>query len=122
MSVPGLSSTVTQVKAGALKALAVTGAKRSPQLPNVPTLAEIKPGLILETWVGISAPPKTPPQIIARLSSLIEQAMKDPELQAQLFAQGVTPVYERPSEITVRMAKEVEMFTALIKRANISMD
>jgi len=47
--------------------------------------------------------------------------MKDPELQAQLFAQSVTPVYERPSEITVRMAKEVEMFTALIKRANISM-
>ena len=122
MSVPGLSSTVTQVKAGALKALAVTGAKRSPQLPNVPTLAEIKPGLILETWVGISAPPKTPPQIIAKLSSLIEQAMKDPELQAQLFAQGVTPVYERPSEITARMSKEVEMFTALIKRANISMD
>jgi tripartite-type tricarboxylate transporter receptor subunit TctC len=53
---------------------------------------------------------------------LIEQAMKDPELQAQLFAQSVTPVYELPSEITVRMAKEVEMFTALIKRANISMD
>ena len=122
MSVPGLSSTVTQVKAGALKALAVTGAKRSPQLPNVPTLAEIKPGFILETWVGISAPPKTPPQIIAKLSSLIEQAMKDPELQAQLFAQGVTPVYERPSEITARMSKEVEMFTALIKRVNISMD
>ena len=122
MSVPGLSSTVTQVKAGALKALAVTGAKRSPQLPNVPTLAEIKPGLILETWVGISAPPKTPPQIIAKLSSLIEQAMKDTELQAQLFSQGVTPVYERPSEITARMAKEVEMFTALSKRANISMD
>ena len=43
--------------------------------------------------------------------------MKDPELQAQLFAQSVTPVYERPSEITVRMAKEVEMFTALINRA-----
>jgi tripartite-type tricarboxylate transporter receptor subunit TctC len=122
MSVPGLSSTVTQVKAGALKALAVTGATRSPQLPNVPTLAETKPGLVLETWVGISAPPKTPPQIIAKLASLIEQAMKDPELQAQLFAQGVTPVYERPSEITARMAKEVEMFTALSKRANISMD
>ena len=122
MSVPGLSSTVAQVKAGALKALAVTGATRSPQLPNVPTLAEIKPGLVLETWVGISAPPKTPPQIVARLASLIEQAMKDPDLQAQLFAQGVTPVFEKPSEITARMAKEVEMFTALGKRANISMD
>lgn len=122
LSVPGLSSTVSQVKAGALKALAVTGASRSPQLPNVPTLSEIKPGLVLETWVGISAPPKTPPQIVAKLASLIEQAMKDPELQAQLFAQGVTPVYEKPSEITARMAKELEMFTALGKRTNISMD
>lgn len=122
LSVPGLSSTVSQVKAGALKALAVTGATRSPQLPNVPTLSEIKPGLVLETWVGISAPPKTPPQILTRLASLIEQAMKDPELQAQLFAQGVTPVYEKPSEITARMAREVEMFSALGKRTNISMD
>ena len=122
MSVPGLSSTVTQVKAGALKALAVTGVTRSPQLPNVPTLSEIKPGLVLETWVGISAPPKTTPQIITKLASLIEQAMKDPELQAQLFAQGVTPVYEKPNEITNRMIKEVDMFSALSKRANISMD
>jgi tripartite-type tricarboxylate transporter receptor subunit TctC len=88
----------------------------------VPTLAEIRPGLVLETWVGISAPPKTPPQIIARLAALIEQAMKDTELQTQLSAQGVTPVYERPTEITARMAKEVEMFSALSKRANISMD
>jgi len=122
MSVPGLSSTVAQVKSGALKALAVTGTTRSPQLPNVPTLSETKPGLVLETWVGISAPPKTPPQIIAKLASLIEQAMKDPELQAQLFAQGVTPVYEKPSEITARMAREVGMFTALGKRTQISMD
>ena len=122
MSVPGLSSTVSQVKSGALKALAVTGATRSPQLPNVPTLSEMKPGLVLETWVGISAPPKTPPQIIAKLASLIEQAMKDPELQAQLFAQGVTPVYEKPSEITARMVREVGLFTALGKRTQISMD
>jgi tripartite-type tricarboxylate transporter receptor subunit TctC len=120
--VPGLSSTVSQVKAGALKALAVTGATRSPQLPNVPTVTELKPGLVLETWVGISLPPKTPQQIITRLASLIEQAMKDTELQAQLVAQGVTPVYEGPAEISARMAKEMEMFSALGKRANISMD
>ena len=122
VSVPGLSSTVSQVKAGALKALAVTGATRSSQLPNVPTVAELKPGLVLETWVGISLPPKTPQQVITRLASLIEQAMKDTELQAQLVAQGVTPVYEGPAEISARMAKEMEMFSALGKRANISMD
>lgn len=122
VSVPGLSSTVSQVKAGALKALAVTGATRSPQLPNVPTVTELKPGLVLETWVGISLPPKTPQQIITRLASLIEQAMKDAELQTQLVAQGVTPVYEGPAEISARMAKEMEMFSALGKRANISMD
>ncbi len=122
LSVPGLSSTVAQVKAGSLKALAVTGAVRSPQLPNVPTLAENKPGSVLATWVGISMPPKTPPQIVNRLAVLIEQAMKDPELQAQLVAQGVTPVFEGPAEITARMAREIDMFSALGKRANISMD
>ena len=122
VSVPGLSSTVAQVKAGALKALAVTGATRSPQLPNVPTVSEIKPGLVLETWVGISMPPRTPPQIVSRLASLIEQAMKEPDTQAQLIAQGVTPVYEGPAQITERMAREVEQFSALAKRANISMD
>lgn len=122
LSVPGLSSTVAQVKAGSLKALAVTGAVRLPQLPNVPTLAESKPGSVLATWVGISMPPKTPPQIVNRLAVLIEQAMKDPELQAQLVAQGVTPVFEGPAEITARMAREIDMFSALGKRANISMD
>ena len=122
LSVPGLSSTVAQVKAGSLKALAVTGAVRSPQLPNVPTLAESKPGSVLATWVGISMPPKTPPQIVNRLAALIEQAMKDPDMQAQLVAQGVTPVFEGPAEITARMAREIDMFSALGKRANISME
>jgi tripartite-type tricarboxylate transporter receptor subunit TctC len=91
-------------------------------LPNVPTVSEIKPGLVLETWVGISMPPRTPPQIVSRLASLIEQAMKEPDTQAQLIAQGVTPVYEGPAQITERMAREVEQFSALAKRANISMD
>jgi tripartite-type tricarboxylate transporter receptor subunit TctC len=113
---------LSYIRSGQIKALAVSSAQRTANLPNVPTLSETKPGLVLETWVGISAPPKTPPQIIAKLASLIEQAMKDPELQAQLFAQGVTPVYEKPSEITARMVKEVGMFSALGKLAQISMD
>jgi tripartite-type tricarboxylate transporter receptor subunit TctC len=72
--------------------------------------------------VGISVPPKTPPQIVNRLAALIEQAMKDPDMQAQLVAQGVTPVFEGPAEITARMAREIDMFSALGKRANISME
>jgi tripartite-type tricarboxylate transporter receptor subunit TctC len=56
------------------------------------------------------------------LAALIEQAMKDPDMQAQLVAQGVTPVFEGPAEITARMAREIDMFSALGKRANISMD
>jgi tripartite-type tricarboxylate transporter receptor subunit TctC len=48
--------------------------------------------------------------------------MKEPDTQAQLIAQGVTPVYEGPTQITERMAREVEQFSALAKRANISMD
>lgn len=122
VSVAGLSSAVGQIKAGQLKALAVTGSSRSSQLPNVPTVAEVKPGFVLETWVGISMPAKTPPQIVNRLASLIEQAMKDPELQAQLVAQGVTPVYEGPAALRDRMAREIEMFSGLGKRAKISME
>jgi tripartite-type tricarboxylate transporter receptor subunit TctC len=67
-------------------------------------------------------PPKTPPQIVNRLAALIEQALKDPDMQAQLVAQGVTPVFEGPAEITTRMAREIDMFSALGKRANISME
>jgi tripartite-type tricarboxylate transporter receptor subunit TctC len=122
VSVAGLSSAVGQVKAGQLKALAVTGGARSPQLPDVPTVAESKPGFSLETWVGISMPAKTPAPLVNRMASLIDQAMKDPELRAQLVAQGVTPVYEGPAALTARMAREQEMFSALGKRANISMD
>jgi tripartite-type tricarboxylate transporter receptor subunit TctC len=122
VSVPGLSSAVGQIKAGQVKALAVTGSARSSQLPNVPTLGEFKPGLTLETWVAISMPANTPPQIVNRLAGLIEQAMKDPELRAQLSAQGVTPVYEGPAVLRDRMAREIEMFSALGKRAKISMD
>jgi tripartite-type tricarboxylate transporter receptor subunit TctC len=122
VSVPGLSSAFGQIKAGQLKALAVTGSARSSQLPNVPTLGEFKPGFTLETWVAISMPANTPPQIVNRLAGLIEQAMKDPELRAQLSAQGVTPVYEGPAVLRDRMAREIEMFSALGKRAKISMD
>jgi tripartite-type tricarboxylate transporter receptor subunit TctC len=122
LSVPGLSSAVGQIKGGALKALAVTSETRSPQLPNVPTISEIKPGVVLETWVGISAPPKTPQAVVNRLASLIDQAMKDPGVQNQLAEQGVRAVYEGPSVITARMAREVETFTALRKRAKLTMD
>lgn len=122
VSVAGLSSAVGQVKGGSLKALGVTGAARSPQLPNVPTVAEVKPGFVLETWVGISMPAKTPPQVVNRLAALIEQAMKEPELRSQLAEQGVTPVYEGPAAITDRMAREIDMYSALGKRAKISMD
>ena len=122
VSVPGLSSAVSQVKGGTLKALAITGSTRSSQLPNVPTLAESKPGLTMETWVGISLPPRTPQNIVTRLAALIEQAMKNPELQAQLAEQGVTPVYEGPAAISARMAREIETFSQLGKRTKISMD
>lgn len=122
LSVGGLSSSVAQVKGGALKALAVTGPTRAPQLPNVPTVGETKPGFALESWVGISMPPRTPPQLVTRLAALIEQAMKEPELQAQLTDQGVKPVFEGPQVITARMAREVETFTALAKRAKIPLD
>ena len=122
VSVAGLSSAVGKIKGGLLKALAVTGDSRSPQLPNVPAVSEIKPGLVMETWVGISLPPKTPQPIVDRLVSLIQQAMKEPDIQTQLSEQGVKPVFEAPAAITARMAREVDTFTALRKRAKLTLE
>lgn len=122
VTVVGLSSAIGQIRAGTLKALAVTSAGRLSQLPNVPTVAELKPNLIIETWVGVAMPPKAPAEAVNRMASLVEQAMKDPELRAQLTDLAVEPVFEGPAAATARMARDVATFTDLGKRTNIALD
>ncbi len=122
VTVVGLSSAIGHIKAGTLKALAVTSATRLAQLPNVPTVAEIKPNFTIETWIGVAMPPKAPADAVNRMAALVEQAMKDNDLRAQLRELAVEPVFEGPAAAKARMAKDVATFTELGKGTSISLD
>jgi tripartite-type tricarboxylate transporter receptor subunit TctC len=109
-----------QVKAGALRALAVTSPKRAPGLPDVPTLAEagIK-GSDVETWFGLTAPTGTPREIVQRLNAEVRKALAAPDLQ-QRFAElslSVTP--SSPEELDALIKSEAIRWGEVIRRANI---
>lgn len=109
-----------QVKAGALRALAVTSPKRAPGLPDVPTLAEagIKDSDV-ETWFGLTAPAATPREIIQKLNAELRKALAAPDLQ-QRFAElslSVTP--SSPEELDALIKSEAVRWGEVIRRANI---
>jgi tripartite-type tricarboxylate transporter receptor subunit TctC len=109
-----------QVKAGTLRALAVTSPKRAPGLPDVPTLAEAGiNGSDVETWFGLTAPVGTPREIVQRLNAEVRKALAAPDLQ-QRFAElslSVTP--SSPEELDALIKSETVRWGEVIRRANI---
>jgi len=101
MMIDTVSVHVENVNAGKLRALGVTSAKRTPSLPNVPTIAEAGlPGFDVSIWLGVLAPAKTPPDVVARLNSEIRKVMAEPEMKAQLLKAGIDPMTSTPDEFT----------------------
>ncbi|QVQ24297.1 Bug family tripartite tricarboxylate transporter substrate binding protein [Achromobacter deleyi] len=115
-------SGVPLIKAGKLKALAVSTAERWHDLPDVPAVAELGyPGFDISFWVGIFAPAGTPPEVVDRLNREIAAAAKDPVVRARLAAQG-NPSTQSPQAFRQKIADELKQNEALIKRANIKID
>ena len=115
-----LPPTSPQVKAGTLRGLAVTSAKRSPALPDVPTLAEA--GLKeqeSETMQGIFAPAKTPKEIVDLLHKEVVKVMAMPDVKEKCAQLGFDPVADTPEEFTAYIKKEVDKWGKVIKDANI---
>jgi len=116
-AIPG---SLPHVKSGRLRAMAVTGNRRSGELPQVPTMAEAAlPAYELMTWFGVVAPAGTPRDIINRLNSVIVQIVKEPATNRHLAAQGVDPVTNTPEEFAVFIRNEVAKFAKLVKLAGI---
>jgi len=121
-SFAGVPNAMAQVPAGRLKALAVTTAKRIPQLPDVPTMQEAGvPGYEASVWLGLLAPAGTPKEIVARLNAEIAKVMSAPDTKKELYAAGVESDISSPEALGRLMSREMERWGKVIKDAGISM-
>ncbi len=106
---------IPQVKAGRIKALAIGSARRIPQLPDAPTVAETLPGFAAQSWVGMLAPAGTPKEIVARLHAEVAKALADPEVRGKLDAQGFDVVGSTPGEFLAFARAESEKWAKVIR-------
>jgi len=117
-----MSSSIEYVRAGKLRALAVTTATRSEALPNIPTVAEFVPGYEASGWFGIAAPGKTPAEIIEKLNQEINAGLADPKLQARLAGLGSTVFAGSPSDFAKHITDETEKWGKVVRTANLRAD
>jgi tripartite-type tricarboxylate transporter receptor subunit TctC len=122
-SFQNLGNVVTNVKAGKIRALAVTGRARAPQLPDVPTVAESGyPDLIVTSWQAAGAPAKTPRDIVARLNDASVKALRSPDIRERLTQIGFDVVASTPDEFGKFMKDEVDRWTRVVQRGGIKPD
>ncbi len=118
-----LSSTLPQVKAGKVRALAVSGAKRSPAAPELPTVAESGvPEFEVTNWFGVLAPAKTPKAIVARLQAEIVNGLNTPEFRTRLANDGTDIVGSTPEAFTDYLKTEIAKWAKLIKGLGLRME
>ena len=115
-----LSSSLAEVKAGTLKALATTASKRIPGLPDVPTVKELGyPNLELEGWNGVFAPAKTPTDIIDRLNKEIIAAVRHPDVVKRLTELGAEGFGSTPAAQDAMLRKQMDQFRAIIREMKL---
>jgi tripartite-type tricarboxylate transporter receptor subunit TctC len=115
-----LANSIGHVRAGRLRALAVTTAMRSPELPDVPAIGEFVPGYEASGWQGIGAPRDTPPEVIDILNKEINTGLADTKMKARFAdAGGYTPFPSSPAELRKFIAAETEKWGNVIRTLNI---
>jgi len=105
-----LAAAVPHVRAGKLKALGVTGAKRSSLLPNVPTIAEAGvPNYAFDTWFILFAPAGTPKPVIDKLNAALRNVLEQPAITQRMAKDGFKPIPSTAAEARVRLGRELQM-------------
>ncbi|KOF18185.1 ABC transporter substrate-binding protein [Ensifer adhaerens] len=118
-----LPSSSSHIKAGTLRALAVTTAERAPSFPDVPTVAESGiPGYETYTWNALFAPANTPEPVVARLNEAANKALADPAVVERMKEFSATIVASTPQELAAHVKAELEKWTPVVRDANIQMD
>jgi tripartite-type tricarboxylate transporter receptor subunit TctC len=121
-AVTGISGSIEQVRAGRLRALAVTTTMRATALPDVPTVSEFVPGFDAGDVLGVGTPRNTPAEIVDRLNKEINAALGDPKIKARFADLGGTPLALTPAEYGKLLADETEKWGKVIRSANIKLD
>jgi tripartite-type tricarboxylate transporter receptor subunit TctC len=117
------SDALAHMKAGRLRALGMTSAKRFPQSPEVPTIAEAGvPGYRVDSWNGLLAPAGTPPEIVQRIASSIQQAYKDPAVRKRMEDIGAEPVGDSPAEFRAFVQAELQKWGNFVKQSGIKVE
>jgi tripartite-type tricarboxylate transporter receptor subunit TctC len=111
-----------QIKGGKLRPLGVTAEKRVAALPDVPAIAETVPGYAADVWYGISAPRRTPPEIVAKLNSAVNAALANPKLKARMQELGGDPMPMTPEAFGKLVADETQKWAQVIHSANIHLE
>ena len=119
----GSSFAMPQVRADRLRLLAVTTAKRSPLMPEVPTVAESGlPGFEVDTWYGLFAPAATPRHIVELLSREIDKAIRDPKIVEDMHKLLVEPKGGTPEQFAAAISREIPLWIKVAKDANVKLD
>jgi tripartite-type tricarboxylate transporter receptor subunit TctC len=122
-SFAGVPNALAQVPAGRLRALAVTTAKRTAMLPDVPTMQEAGvPGYDASVWLALLAPAGTPPEIVARLNTEIAKVMNSPDAHKALVEAGVEPTPSTPEEMSTYMVREMARWGKVVKEAGVKLE
>jgi len=119
----GISTVIQHVRNGKLVALAIAGPRRSPELPEIPTVAESGlPGFDVTSWYGIVVRAGTPPAIIDKIQRDMAEALRDPGVKAKLASLGLDPVGDTPAEFAKVIQSESRKWGDIVKRANIHVE
>lgn len=118
-SFAGLGGSIEYIRTGRLRALAVTTAKRSAALPEVPTVSEYLPGFEAGDWLGVGAPKNTPVDIIEKLNKEINAALADPKMKARFADSGGATLSLTPGEFGKLLADETDKWGKVVRTANL---
>jgi tripartite-type tricarboxylate transporter receptor subunit TctC len=117
-----LPSSIEHIRAGRIRALAVTPATRSAALPDIPTVGETVPGYEASAFFGVGAPKGTPREIVDLINKHVNEAMRDPAVKARLDDLGGISIAGSPEDFGQIIAAETEKWSRVVKAANLKME